>query len=155
MPIVPSHIIPTNTATKVRDFAASCRLIFKPRFTKKNQLRWKLLFVSIVFVYLFVFVLRNHVSTKFLYHTKLKLIVGSRCRQNLKHESFTSSCGRLRQKTASKSVQHDYFSSFNQSNHWFVASSLLLTSSFLELTVVAVPGRWGIENAKTWYEIYW
>ena len=54
MPIVPSHIIPTNTAAKVRDFAASCRLIFKPRFTKKNLLRWKLLFVSIVFVCLFV-----------------------------------------------------------------------------------------------------
>ena len=45
---------------------------------------------------------------------------GLRCRQNLKHENFTSSFGRLRQKFAPKSVphvQHDYFSSFSQSNH--------------------------------------
>ena len=41
----------------------------------------------------------------------------SRCRQNLKKENFVSSCGRLRQNIAPKSVphvQHDYFSSFNQ-----------------------------------------
>ena len=40
--------------------------------------------------------------------------------QNLKYENFTSSFGRLRQNIAPKSVphvQHDYFSSFNQSNH--------------------------------------
>ena len=45
---------------------------------------------------------------------------GSRCRQNLKYENFTSSFTRLRQKIALKSVLHvlyDYFSSFNQSNH--------------------------------------
>ena len=44
----------------------------------------------------------------------------SHCRQNLKYENFTSSFGRLRQNNALKSVphvQHDYFSSFNQSNH--------------------------------------
>ena len=44
---------------------------------------------------------------------------GSRCHQNLKYENFTSSFSRLRQKIAVKSVlhlQHDYFSSFNQSN---------------------------------------
>ena len=43
-----------------------------------------------------------------------------RCRQNLKYENFTSSFGILRQNIAPKSVphvQHDYFSSFNQSNH--------------------------------------
>ena len=43
-----------------------------------------------------------------------------RCRQNLKYENFTSSFSRLRQNLAAKSVphvQHDYFSSFNQSNH--------------------------------------
>ena len=41
-------------------------------------------------------------------------------------ENYTSSFGRLRQKIALKSVphvQHDYFSSFNQSYHWFVAFS--------------------------------
>ena len=46
--------------------------------------------------------------------------------------NFTSSFGRLRQNTAPKSVphvQHDYFSSFNQSNHWFVGLSLTLPSS--------------------------
>ena len=45
---------------------------------------------------------------------------GSRCRQNLKNENFTSLVGRLRQKFSPKSVphvQHDYFPSFNQSNH--------------------------------------
>ena len=45
----------------------------------------------------------------------------SRCRQKLKYENqFTSSFGRLPQNIAPKSVllvQHDYFSSFNQSNH--------------------------------------
>ena len=60
----------------------------------------------------------------------------SRCRQNLKYENFPSSFGRLRQNTAPKSVlhvQHDYFSSFNQSNHWFGALSLTLPSSDLKL----------------------
>ena len=60
----------------------------------------------------------------------------SRCRQNLKYENFPSSSGRLRQNIAPKSVlhvQHDYFSSFNQSNHWFVALSLTLPSSDLKL----------------------
>ena len=64
----------------------------------------------------------------------------SRCRQNLKYENFPSSFGRLRQNTAPKSelhVQHDYFSSFNQSNHWFVALSLTLPSSDLKLPVVS------------------
>ena len=58
-----------------------------------------------------------------------------RCRQNLKYENFTSSFSRLRQNFAPKSVPHvqpDYFSSFNQSNHWFVALSLTLPSSNLK-----------------------
>ena len=55
-----------------------------------------------------------------------------RCRQNLKYENFTSSFGRLRQNIVPKSVQHDHFSSFNQSNHLFVALSLPLLSSFLK-----------------------
>ena len=40
--------------------------------------------------------------------------------QNLKSENFTTSSGRLRQEIAPKSVpdtHHDYFSSFNQSDH--------------------------------------
>ena len=44
-------------------------------------------------------------------------------------------------KTAPESVpheQHDYFSSFNQSNHLFVASSLPLLSSFLKLPTDAL-----------------
>ena len=60
---------------------------------------------------------------------------GSRCRQNLWYENFTSSFRRLRQNIAPKSVphvQHDYFSSLNQSNHWFVALSLMLPSSNLK-----------------------
>ena len=62
----------------------------------------------------------------------------SRCRQNLKYENFTSSFVRLRQNIAPKSVphvQHDYFSSFNQSNHWLVALSLTLPSSNLKLPI--------------------
>ena len=59
-----------------------------------------------------------------VFHVKLKnerfTVASSRCRQNLKYENFTSSFGRLRQHIAPKSVlhvQHDYFSSFNQSNY--------------------------------------
>ena len=58
------------------------------------------------------------------FHVKAKserfTAVSSRCREKLKYENFTSSFGRLRQNIAPKSVphvQHDYFSSFNQSNH--------------------------------------
>ena len=58
------------------------------------------------------------------FHVKAKserfTAASSRCRQNLKYENFTSSFGRLRQNIAPKSVphvQHDYFSSSNQSNH--------------------------------------
>ena len=58
------------------------------------------------------------------FHVKAKnerfIAASFRCRQNLKYESFTSSFGRLRQNIAPKSVphvQHDYFSSFNESNY--------------------------------------
>ena len=75
------------------------------------------------------------------FHAKAKnerfTAAGSRCRLNLKNENFVSSFGRLRQKIVPKSVrhvQHDYFSSFNQSNHWYVALSLL--SSFLKLAIL-------------------
>ena len=58
------------------------------------------------------------------FHVKAKsdrfTAASSRCRQNLKYENFTSPFGRLRQNIASESVphaQHDYFFSFNQSNH--------------------------------------
>ena len=64
----------------------------------------------------------------------------SRCRQNLKYENFTSSFSRLRQNIAPKSVphvQHDYFSSFNQSNHGLVALSLTLPSSNLKLPIAS------------------
>jgi len=52
---------------------------------------------------------------------------------------FTWSFGRLRQNIAPKSVphmQHDYFSSFNQSHHYFVALSLTLPSSNLKLPIM-------------------
>ena len=58
------------------------------------------------------------------FHVKAKnerfTAAGSRCRQKLKYENFTSSFGRLRDNIAPKSVpyvQHDYFPSFNQLNH--------------------------------------
>ena len=61
--------------------------------------------------------------------------------QNLKYENFTTPkwFGRLRQNIAPKSVphvQHDYFSPFNQLNHWFVALSLTLPSSNLKLPIM-------------------
>ena len=60
------------------------------------------------------------------------------CRKNHKYENLTSSFGRLRQNIAAKSVphgQHGCFSSFNQSNHLFVALSLTLPSSNLKLPI--------------------
>ena len=58
------------------------------------------------------------------YHAKAKnerfTAASSRCRQNLKYENFTSSFAKLGQKNALKGVphmQHDHFSSINQSNH--------------------------------------
>ena len=60
----------------------------------------------------------------------------SRCRQNLKYENFPSSFVRLRQNIAPKNaphVQHDYFSSFNQWNHWLEVLSSTLPSSDLKL----------------------
>ena len=78
------------------------------------------------------------------FHVKAKnekfTAASSRCRQNLKYENFTSWFGRLRQNIAPRSVphvQHDYFSSFNQSIHWFVVLSLTLPSSNLELSITA------------------
>jgi len=37
-------------------------------------------------------------------------------------------------------VQHDYFSSFNQSNNWFVALLWSLLSSFLKLSIICCTG---------------
>ena len=54
-------------------------------------------------------------------------------------ENFTLSFGRLHQNIASKivpHVQHDYFPSFNESNHWFVVLSLTLPSWNLKLTII-------------------
>ena len=53
----------------------------------------------------------------------------SSCQQNLKFGNFTLSFVRLRQRILLKCVphvQHDYFSSFNQSDRCFLASSLPL-----------------------------
>ena len=60
----------------------------------------------------------------------------SRFRQNLKFGNFTLPFSRLRQRITVKCVphaQHDYFSSFNQSDHCFVASSLPSPSPLLKL----------------------
>ena len=58
------------------------------------------------------------------FHVKAKIerftAASTCCCQKLKYENFTSSFARLCQSIAPKSVphvQHDYFSSFNQSNH--------------------------------------
>ena len=75
------------------------------------------------------------------FHNERFTTASSRCRHNLKYENFTSSFARLRQNIAAKSVlhvQHDYPSSFNQSNHWFVGSSLTLPSSNLKFPNVCL-----------------
>ena len=62
-------------------------------------------------------------------------VVCSRCR---KFRNFTLSFGRLRQRIVLKCVphvQHDYFSSFNQLDHCFLASSLPLPSTLLKLPI--------------------
>ena len=90
-----------------------------------------------------------------VFHVKVKnerfTAAGSRCRQNLKHKSLTTSFGRLRQKIAPKSVPHvqQYYllipHSTNQ-NRRYVALPLPLPSSFLKLPFIgfdfASPFRW-------------
>ena len=52
-------------------------------------------------------------------------VICSRCRLNLKFGNFTLLFGRLRQRMPIKCVPHvwhDYFTSFNQSHHCFLAS---------------------------------
>jgi len=74
---------------------------------------------------------------------------GSRCRQKLKYENFTLSFGRPHQKIAPKSalhVQHDYFFSFNQSNHWFVALPLPLASSNLPTKALTAEAHSAVKN---------
>ena len=76
------------------------------------------------------------------FHVKAKnewfTAVGLHCLQNHKYNNFALSFSRKCQKSiAPKGIlhmQHEYFSSFNQSNHWFVGyMSLTLMSSFLNL----------------------
>ena len=72
------------------------------------------------------------------------------CRQNLKFGNFTLSSDRPRQRIVLKCVphvQHDYFSSFNQSDHCFLASSLPLPSSLLKLPDAAT------HSANEWRHI--
>ena len=80
------------------------------------------------------------------------IVVCSRCPENFKFENFTLSFGRLRQRILLKyvpHVQHDYFSSFNQSDHCFLASSLPLPSSLLKLAI-NTQRRWSILNVGEW-----
>ena len=52
--------------------------------------------------------------------------------------NFTLSFGRLRHRIPLKCVphvQHDYFSSFNQSDHCFLPLSMPLSSSLLKLSI--------------------
>ena len=78
------------------------------------------------------------------FEVKLVTIVFSRCCQNLKFGNFTLSFGRLRQRVVLKSVphvQHDYFSSFDQSDHCLLSSLLPLPSSLHKLLLAFLdPG---------------
>ena len=83
----------------------------------------------------------------------------SRFRQNLKFGNFTLPFSRLRQRITVKCVphaQHDYFSSFNQSDHCFVASSLPSPSHLLKLPnneFLIVAKRVSIE-IKVWSHLH-
>ena len=104
---------------------------------RKHHLKIEL-YVRLRVLFRVVHVVQNRRSALLLgtsgFHLKVKNkrfnAAASRCGQNLKYENFTSSFSRLRQNIAPKSVlhvQHDYFSSFssfNQSNRSFLASSL-------------------------------
>ena len=60
-------------------------------------------------------------------------------------KNFTLSFGRLRQRMLLKfvqHVQHDYFSSFNQSDHCFLTSSLPLLSSLFKLPKDLLSNCW-------------
>ena len=109
----------------------------------KIELCVKLSLLRLFHVYRVVQNRRSALSLSLLgtngFHVKAKnerFTAASSRRQNLKYKNFTPSFGRLRQNIAPKSVphlQHDYFSSFNQLNHWFVALPLTLPSSNLKL----------------------
>ena len=63
------------------------------------------------------------------------------CRWNLKFGIFMLSFGRQHQRIALNwvpQVQHHYFSSFNQSDHCFLALSLLVQSSLLKLPIISM-----------------
>ena len=88
----------------------------------------------------------------------------SRCRLNLKFENLALSFGRLRQGIVLKCmphVQHDYFSSFNQSDHCFLTSSLPLPSSLsLPISIdeaTSFPGalHWLLHGRSPGYNIAW
>ena len=51
-------------------------------------------------------------------------------------------------------VQHDYFSSCTQSNHWFLALSLPFPSSFLKLPIVIVDPHLKYHSVKYMNVIY-
>ena len=52
------------------------------------------------------------------FHVRMEdLLQRARAVVKYQYENFTSSFDRLRHKIAPKSVQHDHFASFNQSNH--------------------------------------
>ena len=88
-----------------------------------------------------------------VFHVKVKnerfTAAGSRCRQNLKYESLTTSFGRLRQKIAPKACRTCSTTIFPHStnqNRRYVALPLPLPSSFLKLPFIgfdfASPFRW-------------
>lgn len=72
-------------------------------------------------------------------------------RQNLKYDNFASSFERPCQKLASKSVlhmQHDYFSSFKQSNCLFLAMYCHCCHHFLKSLLTNFLCCWGV--SKLW-----
>ena len=91
------------------------------------------------------------------YENERFTVVCSRCRRNLKIRNFTLSFGRWRQGIVLKCVlhvQHDYFSSFNQSSHWFVAFSLTLTLPSWNLKLPKIR-NFTLSFGRYVKELYW
>ena len=113
--------------TLIREFKKLRRQLQQKRYIKKIEV-----FVDVSVLQFFHVDWRGVLSLSWLSSdVKAKnerfTAASSRCRRNLRYEDFKSCFGRVRKKIGSKSVPHvqyDYFSFFNQSNHWFVALTL-------------------------------
>ena len=95
-------------------------------------------FGNLIFVIIARMLCENHLNIE----NERFIVECSRCRQNLKFGNIPLLFGRVRQRILLKCVphvqcvQHDYISSFIQSDNCFLALSLPLRSSLLKLPFI-------------------